>query len=149
MAIYRIIAAVNTASGHYDGYLPGDRIAAVTSRRGAVGPIVFAIDADDAAAALEAMWVIGNRVTDDRGGRCWPSDVRSLSTGDVLAVFAPGYPLETQHVDTHAVAPTGFDPVPAPDPSAWVPLDGCTARYRPAGDRPGPSVSVPRPDGTP
>ena len=118
MAIYRIIAAVNTAPGHFDGYLPGDRIAAVTSRRGAVRPIVFAIDADDAAAALEAMWVIGNRVTDDRGGRCWPSDVRSLSTGDVLAVFAPGYPLETQDVDTYAVASTGFDPVPAPDPSA-------------------------------
>jgi hypothetical protein len=140
MAIYRIGAAVNTAPGHYDGYRPGDRLACVTSRPGVIGPILFAIAAADPAAALDALWEIGNRVTDDIGGRCWPRDVRSLSIGDVLVLFAPGYPLQTQDVETFAVAPTGFDQVPAPDPSAWIPLEGSDATARPAG--PGSSCSA-------
>jgi hypothetical protein len=82
MPIYRIVAAVNVATGHYDGYRPGDPLACVTARASAPPPVVFSVDAVDMDAALGATWEIGNRVTDDRMGNCWPRDVRSLSTGE-------------------------------------------------------------------
>src|SRR4051812_37571075 len=116
MPIYRIVAAVNTAPDHYDGYRDGDPLACVTACAGASAPIVFSMDVVDTDAALDAVWEIGNRVTDDRMGNCWPRDVRSLSTGDVLTVFPPG----GQGMQVWAVAPVGFDQVPSPSPSAWV-----------------------------
>jgi len=139
MPIHRVVAAVNTAPSHYDGYTPGDPLACVTARAGALGPIVFAINADDTLDVIEEMWVLGNRARDDRQGRCWPTDVRSLSTGDVLVVYPPGHP----HVppEAFAVAPVGFDPIPAPPRSAWVALEGSNATSRPA---PSPSPSPER-----
>lgn len=128
MPIYRIVAAVNVATGHYDGYRPGDPLACVTIRANAPAPVVFSVDVVDSDAALDAMWEIGNSVTGDRMGNCWPRDVRSLSTGDVLTVFPPG----GQEPQTWAVAPNGFDQVPTPIRSAWVRLDGTWATSRPA-----------------
>jgi hypothetical protein len=52
MSIYRIVAAVNVATGHYDGYRPGDPLASVTARASAPAPLVFSVDAADADAAL-------------------------------------------------------------------------------------------------
>jgi hypothetical protein len=139
MPIYRIIAAVNTAPGHYDGYRSGDPLACVTARAGG-NPIVFAIDAENIDTVLEDMWVLGNRVREDRQGRCWPNDVRSLSTGDVLIVYPPGHP--QVRAEAFAVAPVGFDPVPAPARSSFVALEGSNATSRPA-----PSESVPESHG--
>src|SRR4051794_26096485 len=107
MPIHRVVAAVNTAAGHYDGYTPGDPLALVTARADALGPIVFAINAADTPAVLEEMWVLGNGVRDDVQGRCWPTDVRSLSTGDVLVVYPPSYPQVGQAAQVFAVAPVG------------------------------------------
>lgn len=131
MAIYRIIAAVNTAPGHVDGYRPGHRLAGVTSGPGAMASILFALDAPDTAAVLEAMWEIGNRITGDLCGHRWPLDVRPVSVGDVLLVFAPGFPLHIHDLETFAVAPTGFTRIPDPLPSAWIPLEGSSATSRP------------------
>jgi hypothetical protein len=128
MPIYRVIAAVNTAPGHYDGYTPGDPLACLTARAGG-DPIVFAIDVESSEMVLEEMWVLGNRVRDDRQGRCWPADVRSLSTGDVLVVYPPGHPRVPPQA--FAVAPVGFDRIPAPPRSAWVSLEGSNATSRP------------------
>jgi hypothetical protein len=139
MPIYRVIAAVNTAPGHYDGYRPGDLLACVTARAGG-NLIVFAIDAESTDTVLDEMWVLGNRVRDDRQGRCWPNDVRSLSTGDVLVVYPPGHPRVP--LEAFAVAPVGFDPVPAPARSSLVALEGSNATSRPA-----PSKSVPESHG--
>jgi hypothetical protein len=52
MSIYRIVAAVNVATGHYDGYRPGDPLASVTARASAPAPLVFSVDAADTDAAL-------------------------------------------------------------------------------------------------
>ncbi len=135
MPIYRVIAAVNTAAGHYDGYRPGDPLACVTACPGG-NPIVFAIDAETTDTVLDDMWVLGNRVRNDRQGRCWPGDVRSLSTGDVLIVYPPDHPRVPP--EAFAVAPVGFDPVQAPARSSLVALEGSNATSRPV-----PSESVP------
>lgn len=132
MRIYRVIAAVNIAPGHYAGYAAGDPLALVTARAAAAGPIVFAINAEDAQEVLDEMWVLGNRLRDDVQGRCWPPDVRSLSTGDVLVVYPPGYPQVREPAQAFAVAPTGFAAIPPPRPSAWVRLEGSSATSRPA-----------------
>ena len=140
MPIYRVIAAVNTAPGHYDGYQPGDPLACVTARAGG-NPIVFAIDAESTATVLEEMWVLGNRVRDDRQGRCWPSDVRSLSTGDVpdrLSARPP--PSACGGVRGRAVLAS--TPSAAPTRSSLVALEGSNATSRPA-----PSQSVPESHG--
>lgn len=150
MSIYHVIAAVNTAPGHYDGYTPGDPLAPVTARAHAYRPIVFAINADNTQAVLDEMWVLGNRVRDDVQGRCWPTDVRSLSTGDVLVVYPPGYPQAGGPAQVFAVAPVGFAAIPAPRPSAWVRLEGSSATSRPAPAaapaRPGSGADSARPE---
>jgi hypothetical protein len=129
MPIYRVIAAVNTAPGHYNGYTPGDPLACLTARAGG-SPIVFAIDAESTAMVLDEMWTLGNRARDDRQGRCWPTDVRSLSTGDVLIVYPPDHPRVAPQA--FAVAPVGFARIPAPPPSAWLALEGSNATSSPA-----------------
>lgn len=132
MPIYRVVAAVNIAPGHYDGYTPGDPLAPVTSRAGAIGPIVFAIDADGPPAVLDEMWELGNRASDDQQGWHWPVDVRSLSTGDVLIVYPPGYPRVAGPAEAFAVAQVGFIPIAAPASGSWVRLEGTSATSRPA-----------------
>jgi hypothetical protein len=131
MPVHRVVAAIDTASNHYDGYAAGDPLALVTEQAGAPGPVVFAITADDTRAVLEKMWVVGNRKREDVHGRCWPPDVRSLSIGDVLLVYPPGYP-RVGASEAFAVASVGFIAITAPRPRAWVRLEGSHATSRPA-----------------
>lgn len=132
MPVHRVVAALNIAPGHYDGYTPGDPLALVTAHAGARGPIVFALNAADVMDVLEEMWALGNRVRDDVQGRYWPDDVRSLSTGDVLVVYPHGYPQVGEPVRVFAVAPVGFAAIAGPSPSAWVRLESTSATSRPA-----------------
>jgi len=49
------------------------------------GP-VLEIEAPSERMAVSAAWIIGNRMDVDSTGEGWPSDVRSLSVGDVVQV---------------------------------------------------------------
>lgn len=66
------------------------------------GP-VLAIDAADPTDALYGAYAVGNRMEADAHGRSWPSQVRSLSVGDVLVVEGAAF----------VVAPVGFTPIDA------------------------------------
>lgn len=59
------------------GYQPKAPIATVGRYR---------VEADDPNAAAEKMFAVGNRMEQDAEGRSWPSTVRSLSVGDLLAI---------------------------------------------------------------
>lgn len=108
---------INDGPGRYDAYTPGDRVLigpeltidvprdAVT--RNADTPTGFAdVAAND-------VWQIGNRMGQDAHGRSWPSDVPSLSVGDVISI-------EREHSAWRrvvAVARLGFEPI------AWFDLE--------------------------
>jgi hypothetical protein len=143
MPTYRVVAGVNIAPDHYDGSTPGDPLALVTAHADARGPILFAISADNTQAVLEDMWVLGNRGRDDAQGRCWPTDVRSLSTGDTLVVYPPGYPQVPEPANVFAVASTRFVAIAAPRPGTWVRLEGPSATSRPVPATPaGPATAL-------
>ena len=61
------------------------------------------------------------------GGARWPSDVRSVSVGDVLCVHTPD---GDEYV---AVAGYGYDAIPVPDAAHIVPLAGTAATSRKEG----------------
>ncbi len=60
-------------------YEPGDKLE--------YGPELRVV-ADSPAEALNKVWEVGNRMGADANGREWPSDCRSLCSGDVI--FAGG-----------------------------------------------------------
>lgn len=51
-----------------------------------VAPTINVRDNDDAIAMLEDVWMIGNRMATDEHGQAWPSNVRSMSVGDVVVL---------------------------------------------------------------
>lgn len=83
---------LNLGAGIFVRFLDDDALMA--------GPVVE-IAATDAADVLDATYVVGNRMGADAHGRSWPSQVRSLSVGDVLVVEGSAF----------VVAPIGFEPV--------------------------------------
>ena len=50
----------------------------------------FQLEADNAEAVLEKAFELGNRQSVDHHGKSWPSNVRSLSTGDIVRVHGNG-----------------------------------------------------------
>lgn len=50
----------------------------------------FFVHAKDSEAAAEAMFAVGNRQVPDVRGTIWPSNVRSVSTGDLVVVQTMG-----------------------------------------------------------
>jgi hypothetical protein len=72
------------------------------------GRLLFTVEAEDPMGALNKAWEIGNRQGADVEGRRWPSEVRSLSVGDVVYVGS-----EVRKF--WAVARVGWMPVGAPD----------------------------------
>ncbi|WP_326581629.1 hypothetical protein OIE69_44415 (plasmid) [Actinacidiphila glaucinigra] len=122
---YAVTVYLNTAEHHYsNGYRPGDPVAHVTRPDGTPLTLTFTVlSVDDAA---DAAWVVGNRQGRDDTGQDWPSDVRSVSVGDVLAVTAP----RGDAVTYLAVASADFTPVGPP--ATIVPIEGTDATSRPA-----------------
>lgn len=104
-------AFLNAGPGMFWRYAPGDALKP--------GPVVR-LALDDAArpdpllgsvslppealehAALDRAWAVGNRMGADDAGAEWPSDVRSLSVGDVLAIGEAAW----------SVAMFGFEALP-------------------------------------
>lgn len=75
---------------------------------------------------LEHVWAIGNRMGRDHEGAQWPSDVRSLSTGDVAVIGETAY----------TVAMVGWDPISTDDlrrsldPAEAIPNPHIVEEYR-------------------
>jgi hypothetical protein len=91
-------AYMNISKGHYDGYREDHIVVSAPD-------LIFRVDEHTAA---EDMFSIGNRMSTDLDGASWPSDVRSVSVGDVIGV---GH--QSKRV-FFAVEPVGFKPVPEP-----------------------------------
>ncbi len=85
--------------------------------------LTLRVEASDWQHACERAWVVGNREGADAEGRTWPSDVRSVSVGDV-AVFPDGPVLRCQSVGW---SPSAFDGMRV------VPLEGTHATSRERG----------------
>ena len=116
---YLVTANVNVAprmAGMVDGYQPRHPVATVGWYD------VWATSFD---AAANAMWAIGNRERADLDGQTWPSDVRSLSVGDVLYIADP-----VSAVRILAVARLGWREVPQPPDRLQVELAGTEATSR-------------------
>lgn len=77
---FEIAAFVNVSDGNFFGLVTGAQIAHVDD---------FAVEATSFEAAAEAMFEVGNRYALDADGKAWPSDVNSLSRGDMLTVCDP------------------------------------------------------------
>ena len=113
---------INDGPGRFDPYEPGDLLTA--------GP-VLAIDVNDgvhgprtmdamAADALDAAWVVGNKMGADAEGRDYDPMVRSLSVGDVLRVTPSqgSWPAHYYAVDTFGfldITPADFARSTGPD----------------------------------
>jgi hypothetical protein len=83
-----------------EGFKPGDPLIQIGHR-------LVAVEADSEPDALNAVWVVGNRMGADADGRQWPSGVRSLSVGDIIVVGPVG-----QRRTRYAVATIGFGELP-------------------------------------
>lgn len=75
--IFKVATALNDGEGRFWRYEPSDRLVP--------GP-TLTVEAPGTDEALNAAWEIGNRMGSDANDESWPSNVRSLSAGDVLAV---------------------------------------------------------------
>lgn len=126
---YLVTANVNVAArglGMAEGYKPGHPVATVG---------YYDVQADDHEAAANIVWVIGNRMAADDNGQNWPSDVRSMSVGDVLYVAD-----EDSKVMIFAVSRFGWTEVEQPTNRCQVELGGQeehTSRPVPAVNREG------------
>jgi len=119
---YLITANVNVAprmAGIVEGYQPAHPVATVD---------YYDVEADSWTAAAEAMFAIGNRVACDLHGKEWPSDVRSLSVGDVLYVSRNS----DSAVQIVACASVGWVEIDLPADRLQVDLRGTEATSRPA-----------------
>lgn len=77
MTRFTITAYVNVSDDSFLGWKPSHPVALVDR---------FQVEAADVHQAAEAMFTIGNRMDVDQDSRKWPSDVRSLSVGDLVEV---------------------------------------------------------------
>lgn len=96
---YTIRALLNDGEGRFWEYRREDRLVP--------GPEMV-LEAETVDEALNLAWEIGNRMG-SRPGAAWPHDIRSMSAGDVLAVFAGDDP-NGLGAGFHAVARAGFEP---------------------------------------
>lgn len=76
---YNVTAFVNVDRDNFFGYQSTHPIAEVAT---------FAVKAETAEHAASEMFAIGNRMWCALDGQAWPSDVRSISVGDLLKVRA-------------------------------------------------------------
>lgn len=98
---FLVTILTNNTDGHrFWAFHPGDTFDA---------RVTIPVDAPDTVGALNAAWVVGNRMAPDADGNAWPRNVRSMSMADVALVDTP------DGLAGWAVASVGFDPIPAAD----------------------------------
>lgn len=78
----KAIVLMNDGEGRFDKFAPTDKLV--------VGGQVEIAHADTIEAMLENVAEIANRMAPDNDGNEWPSNVRSLSVGDVVIVGGYG-----------------------------------------------------------
>lgn len=100
---YRVTAYMNTDPENYAGY----------SRRHALANSgeTYNIQAGSPESAAERMFAVGNRVEADAEGAKWPSDIRSISVGDVLAIREA----DSKQYVFYAVDSIGWQAIDLPD----------------------------------
>lgn len=117
MPRYQVTAFANVGEDSFMGWTP-------TAPMAEVG--VFAMDGDDASDAAEGFFAVGNRMCPDAAGDSYPTDVRSLSVGDMLVVVG-----RDGRTTILSVQGTGFAFIPEPV-NPVVALEGSSATSRPA-----------------
>ncbi|MFE0778404.1 hypothetical protein [Streptomyces sp. NPDC058861] len=123
---FTVTAYVNVGTFPFFGYQSGDPVAEVTTVDNTPLRLAFTTDrVTDTHAAADAAFVVGNREACDDQGQDWPTDVRSLSVGDVLEVTAPDG--TTTHLSVDSV---GFSQIKPP--TARTALIGTLASSRTA-----------------
>ncbi|MFJ5951410.1 hypothetical protein [Streptomyces noursei] len=116
---------INTHDDNFHGYQPHHPLAAATRRDDSALLLVFHANDrlhnhEDAA---EAAFEVGNRQGSDDNGQTWPSDIRSVSVGDVIKATSPDHWIRHLRVDPH-----GLTAIPEPTPLA--PLAGERVTHR-------------------
>lgn len=109
---YTVQVFKNCDRDNFDGYQPGHALATAHD-------LQLHLDGETGAHAAEHAFSIGNRVGSDVHGRSWPSDVTSVSVGDVMVVR----PHDGAYEVIYAVERIGFHPL-AELPSPIVELAG-------------------------
>ncbi|MER6433753.1 hypothetical protein ABT272_39500 [Streptomyces sp900105245] len=92
-AAYTATVVVNTAPGNFDGYQHHHPLAEVTHPDGSPLRLTFYASSriKDHEATADAAYCVGNRQGADDRDQTWPTDVRSVSTGDVVKVTGPNH----------------------------------------------------------
>ncbi|MEV4868521.1 hypothetical protein [Streptomyces syringium] len=108
---YTATVDMNTTIHNFDGHQHHHPLAEATRPDGSALRLVFHTskrirDHEDAA---DAAFAVGNRQCCDDDGQTWPTDIRSVSVGDVIKVTRPD-----QWIVHLSVDPTGFSAVPEP-----------------------------------
>lgn len=119
---FKVTAYVNVHRDSFFGYEAGHPVAEVCTFRIKATSTLHALDG-----AYGGLWAIGNRMACDLGGTEWPSDVRSLSMGDVAKVVTLGG-ITQGLVTWHAAAGVGW--VEITEPTHIVPIEGTKATSR-------------------
>ncbi|MFV6051889.1 hypothetical protein ACNPQN_43100, partial [Streptomyces sp. NPDC056297] len=116
---------INTHDDNFDGHQPHHPLAAATHPDGSPLRLIFhtsdSVHSHETAA--HAVFDVGNRQRPDDNGQTWPTDIRFVSTGDVIKVTGPDHWIVHLSVD-----PTGFSAVP--EPTTLVNLAGTRATSR-------------------
>ncbi|KNE81400.1 hypothetical protein AB0B04_18785 [Streptomyces xinghaiensis] len=118
-AVYTATVYMNTHRDNFDGYQHHRPLAEATRPDGS--PLRLAFHASDRIRthedAADTAYTVGNRQRADDHGQTWPTDVRTVSVGDIIKVTGP------DHWIIHlSVTPLGFSAVP--EPTTLVPLPG-------------------------
>lgn len=123
-ATFHVEAYVNVDRECFFGLRPEHDIALVDT---------FEIKASGDQEAAGFMWTIGNKMSCDIHGKEWPSDVRSLSVGDVLRVkLGPCHQYPEGHISVLGCASFGWDDLGDRLANRVVPIEGSWATSRPA-----------------
>ncbi|MFF7953651.1 hypothetical protein [Streptomyces griseorubiginosus] len=124
-AAYTATVYMNTADDNFEGYHHNQPLAEVTRPDGSPLRLVFhASDRiTDHEAVADAAFTVGNHQGPDANGQSWPTDVRSVSVGDVIKVTCPDHWIIHLCVDSY-----GFSHVP--EPTTLVNLAGTRATRR-------------------
>lgn len=113
---YAVDVYLNVGPDNFSGYTGTAPIALAAT---------YVVDAASALDAAEAGFTIGNRMAADADGQRHPSDVRSVSVGDLLGVRE----MSSGKVTYLAVARFGWDEIAEPA-NRIVPIEGTTATSR-------------------
>lgn len=110
-AAYTVTVYINTTRHSFDGHRPHHTLAEATHPDDSPLRLVFhaspRINTHESAA--DAAFIVGNRQGPDDNGQTWPTDIRSISVGDIIKVTGPDH--RTVHL---SVDPAGFSTVPEP-----------------------------------